>query len=101
MAREDLHRIERQVSVERRAGVGEDLVEDPAHGEHGRPGVDPLVADRDLAQLAARGRGPLQHDDIEPARGEQDRGGEPADPGPDHRDALAPGTAGLRNADAT
>ena len=52
---------ERQMIVEPLARGLETVVEDIAQGEDGRAGVDQPAADLGLSQLAADGRGPLQH----------------------------------------
>ena len=70
------------------ASRGEDLLEDPAHRENGRACVDAGGAGRHLAQLAARRGFLLDDQHVEPARGQQNRGDQAANPRTDDHDAL-------------
>ena len=86
VAREDVRRPQRHGGLEAGAGIGEDLVEDPAHRQHGRPGVDRGAPDRKNPHLAA-GRGLL----VDEGHGtalprEIECGHDPADAGADHDD---------------
>ena len=86
--RQRRHRRQRQMIAQRRPARGEDLVEDPAHGEHRRPGIDRAAGGGDLAQLAARRRRRLAHGDGVAARREQGGGGQAADAGADDDDGF-------------
>ena len=72
---------------ERGAGLGKDFLERPAHGEDGRPGVDPRPADRDFPHLAARRTGAFEQRHLEAARCEQDGADQAADTGADDNHA--------------
>ena len=74
---------QREVVVERRGGVVEQSVEHPAHGEHGRPGIDRAAPHRDFAHLAARRGGAFQHRDRHARNREVDGSGQAAQPGAD------------------
>jgi hypothetical protein len=50
--------------------------------KNGRAGVDPGAADLQLAHLAARPGGPLDHDHLEAAGGQAQRRHEPPTPAP-------------------
>ena len=75
---------------ERKTGVGEDVLEDPAHGEYGRSGIELPAPDIHLAHLAARRAHPFDDDHVPSARRQQERGHQAADPGSDDDDATAP-----------
>ena len=83
---EDLGAPRGELGLEPGAGVGQQLVEEGAQGEHGRAGRDRATVDQELAHLAARGRGALEQGHGTAADGELDRGGEPARPGADDED---------------
>ena len=70
-------RARRDAGIEVVADAVEDRLEDRLQGEDGRPSVDSAAAGLDLAHLAARRAGPLDHGHIEAARG-QDQGGHEA-----------------------
>ena len=82
MPRQDFDWPQTHVVMQRCASVGEDLVEHPAHGEHGRPGVEPGTADFDFAHLAARGRRTLQHRHLETCTASSRAATSPAIPAP-------------------
>ena len=86
---EDFSRGQRHMRVEARAGVGEQLVEDPAHGEDRRSGVDRRAVHRQMAHLAARRRSALENGDVSTLAREVERRGEPADAGADDDDPHA------------
>lgn len=83
--------------VEARPGLGKDLVEDAAHGQHGRTGVDARRPDRNLAHLAAGGRGAFDDGDVQASRRERERGNEAADSRSDHHHTPWPHAATLQN----
>ena len=74
--------------IEARAGIGEQLLEDPAHRQHGRAAIDRRTIDLDLPHLAAGRLAALDHGDGETARGEIQRGTEAADPRANDNDGL-------------
>ena len=82
--------MQRQVLVEPGAGIGEQLLEHPAHGEHGRAGIDrprrrrPPRASCRPVRPPAPARSPAQ-----PWRARSQRGRQPADAGADHHDTLS------------
>ncbi|MBK5963790.1 hypothetical protein CCR95_06755 [Thiocystis minor] len=53
--------------VQRGAGVGEEFVTDPAHGEGRGSGGDPLIAKPILAYLSAGHPGAFEHPNLESA----------------------------------
>ena len=69
-----------------RAGVLENLLEDPAHREHGRPGVDEAPARLDLAHFSAGTVRGVERRHLEAARRERDGRGEAAHPRADDHD---------------
>ena len=85
---EDRQRGEIDPLGEGGAGLGENLLERPAHGEDGRPGVDPRPADRDFPHLAARAPALSSSVTSNPRAGEQDGADQAADAGAD--DQYAP-----------
>jgi hypothetical protein len=99
-------RPQRQVSVERTAGLVEEIVEHAAHCEHGRAGIEPRLADGHFAHLAARDGGALEHDHPQAAARQQRRRRQPANAGADDGHAWArhgfltpePAGASLRSA---
>ena len=82
-------RMQDEVPVERGAGRGEDLLQHPAHGEHGRAGIEAAAADLDLAHLAAGCRRALEHGDLQALHGELQGRHQPAYSGTDHDRTLA------------
>ena len=61
MARENLGRVQCQVFCQCRAGIGEQAVEDPAHGEYSWPGIHTGGSDRNLPHFPAGSGRALQH----------------------------------------
>lgn len=88
MACENLRALKAHAIVETRARLIEDFVENPAHGENGRTGVELSPARLNLPELAAGRGGALDHGHVVAARGKQDGGDEPADSSPDDNHAL-------------
>ncbi len=86
VSRENARALQAHAIAKVFARLVEDLVEGPTHGEHRRPGVETQTAGFDLAKLAARRRGALDHRHVEPARRKQERGDEPAYPRSDDDD---------------
>src|SRR6185369_11557764 len=75
------HRVEPdEVVGQVRDQVGEDI----RQGEQARPGVEPEPLVRKRSELPAGPVGLLEHRDLVAGGREAYRGGEPADPGPDH-----------------
>ncbi|BDL40091.1 hypothetical protein MSPGM_26810 [Methylorubrum sp. GM97] len=70
------------------AGLGEQLLEHPAHGEDGGARLDRHPTHGERAHLAADSRCPLQDGDVVAGSGEAQRRCEPANPGSDHDDAF-------------
>ena len=88
MTCEDLRALKAHAIVQTRARLIEDFVENPAHGENGRTGVELSPARLNLAELASGRGGALDHGHVVAARGKQDGGDEPADSSPDDNHAL-------------
>ncbi len=88
MAGEEPRRCQGDAVAELGAALGEQLVEDPAHREHGRTGLDGAIPDRDGAHLPAGMRRALENRRVDTGMGEPQGGGEATDPGTDHDDAL-------------
>ncbi len=61
VARERLRAMQAHMIGKRRASLVEDLLEDPAHREDRRAGVEAQAARLDFANLAARRIGALDH----------------------------------------
>lgn len=89
MARQHFQRLEDNVAGEISICCGEQLVENPAHGEYRRPGIHRAARWRKLADLAARCRFLFDHSDIATARGEQGGGTQPAYSRTDNDDLVA------------
>lgn len=88
VSRQRLRALQADMVGERRAGFGENLFENPAHGEDGRAGVEQQPARFDLTHLSARPGGAFDHRHVD-AFGRQQQGGDKsADAGADHDDAL-------------
>jgi hypothetical protein len=64
--------------VHARAAIGEDLVEDGAQGEHGRPAVHLCPPDGHTAHFAARASGLFDNGYVEAARGKQGGADQPS-----------------------
>ena len=88
MARQHLQRLQIDQRVERAAGFGQDLVEDPTHREHRRPGVDGRTVDLQLPHLAAGCGRRLDQSDLQPALRQQQGADQPANAGADHHHAV-------------
>jgi hypothetical protein len=88
VAREHTGPGEGEVLVEHGAGLGKNLFEDPAHGEHRGAGIHPRRARGDLPQLAARRGLLLHHLDVEAPCRQQDRRRQTPNPGADHHHPL-------------
>ncbi len=89
VARQAIDGRDPHVVVEALAEGREDLLEDPAHGEHGRPRVERAAAGDHLPHLAAHAGRPLQHGHVEPAVGEEGRGDQAAHARADDHDPTA------------
>ena len=88
MPGQNFGRLQQDMVGEVGAGIGEQLVEHPAHGEDGRPGVHPDAGDLDLPHFPARRRGAL-HDVHGQAAGRQvERGGQTRDACPDDNNTV-------------
>jgi hypothetical protein len=90
VAGEDGRRLKGEVVVEAEAKVPEDRVEHPAHGEHGRSGVDPRPVHLQLPHLAPGRGGALRHRDGEAAPGEFQGRHEAGHPRSDHHHPSIP-----------
>ena len=88
VARQHRQRLQPHQRVERGADLGQDLVEDPAHREHGRAGVDRGAVDVERAHLAAGRIAGFEQRHVEAARGQQQRRDDAADAGADDDDAV-------------
>ena len=67
----------------------EDFLEQRTERQQGRARAEAHAIDRDIAHLAARPLGLVEHDHRAPPRSEQRRRHEAAHPGPDHRHGVA------------
>ena len=86
MTRELLRAGELEMVVQRSAGAGKYVLEDIAHREDGRAGVDSTTLGHDLAQLAARRLGRFDHQRLIAPRGAKQRRDESTHAGADHND---------------
>ena len=96
MPRQRLRRVQGEVIVEPLADALEQLLEHPAHREHGRPGVERLPGDLDFTHFPAHAGGLLDHHDLDPARREFERRHQAADTGADHDDLFSAQARSLR-----
>ena len=71
VARQDLGLPESHQIVQRDARFGQQLIEDPAHREHGRAGIDAGRAQPRLPQLSTGGLAALDDRHVESARRQQ------------------------------
>ena len=83
MAGEGARRLQRQVVIQPRTGIGEQRLEHPAHGEHGRSRVDPGAIGHQLAHLAAGCVGPFEQQHVLALPRQVNRGGQARHAGPD------------------
>jgi hypothetical protein len=88
VARQHRQRLQADQRLQRCAGLGQYLVEDPAHGEHRRPGVDGRAVDLELAHLAAGCGGGFAQRDLQPSLRQQQRADQATDAGTDHHHAV-------------
>ncbi len=95
MACQQRQRLQAHQRLERAAGLGQDLVEDPAHGEHRRTGIDRRAVDRELAHLAARRSRGFDQRDLQPALRQQQGADQAANAGADHHHVVRARQRGL------
>ena len=88
VAGENAGLVQGQVVGQRHARIRQQRIEHPAHGEHGRPGVQPRPCDGNLAHLATRRCGALQHGHGDALPREIQRGSQPGNPGADDQDGT-------------
>ena len=73
MTREYLERPQRHVLCQRCAGIAENFVKDPAHGEHGWTRVNRSASHGHFAHFAAGPFRTIHDDDLDPLNGQVQR----------------------------
>ena len=88
VTRQHRQRRQRHQRFKRAADLGQDFVEDPAHREHRRPGVDARAVDFDGAHLSAGRVAGFDQRHVEAACGEQQRRDQAADASANDDDSV-------------
>ena len=83
-----VERRKRKLRIDRGSRRREDLIEDPAHREDGRAGVDRQAAGQDRAHLSAGFVGAFEQRDVQAARGQQQRADQAANTSAHDDDAV-------------